>query len=635
MKRICVAALLFLAGSAASGVGAEPTLKVGDPAPKLEQGKYVQGEPVKEFARGKAYIVEFWATWCGPCRVSIPHLNDTWTKYKDKGLIVIGQDCWEHNESLVEPFVKKMGDKMTYRVALDDKTTEERGAMAKTWMQAAGQSGIPTAFLVDTQGRVAWIGHPITLQGKIIEDVLAGKFDAEQYAKTQVRVKQAFAAVGQAMRKKDWDEAASKLAEAEKLVPDDERDQLDRVRLAIFISKQDYAAAYKLVAKISDANKDDAELQNGFAWQIAMSPDIKERDLALAETLATRGNEAAKGKDPSILNTLARIKFMRGSKEEAIVLQEKAVQQAEESQKLAYQRTLDEYTQGKSPLTRPFPQAPPSPRNPRLAGIVSVWGRQQALLAFTASPPYPAPRMMLSEGQREDNIQVDQIEPDKGSVKLTLDGSGAVTVRLRNTTNAPVPGIVLEDVDLNVVLELFANCTNRSLLRWPSLPELSFNVSAAVKDKYDAARVLAQSLTAKGLSIIPDGEKFLMIVPESKAASVKPHAPSTGTATASGAESHAGPILAAGPPQELLPAGTVDWHGIELSRVAEVCSTFMGRKFDQNERVPVYGLIYFRTVTPLTKVEVTYALETLLLWNGVKLVPVGRDAMKAVAANKD
>src|SRR5438270_4074430 len=102
-------------------------LKVGDPAPKLQVAKWVQGDPVKAFQKGKAYIVEFWATWCGPCRVSIPHLNEIHNKFKDKGLIVIGQDCWETDESKVQPFVKKMDDKMTYRVALDDKEGNEKG----------------------------------------------------------------------------------------------------------------------------------------------------------------------------------------------------------------------------------------------------------------------------------------------------------------------------------------------------------------------------------------------------------------------------------------------------------------------------------------------------------------------------
>jgi len=169
------AALLAVTAGLTFTVAAGPTLKVGDPAPKLQTGKWIQGEPVKDFAKGKAYIVEFWATWCPPCRASIPHLNEVYKKFKDKGLIVIGQDCWERDESLVAPFVKKMGDKMTYRVALDDKTSNKNGQMAKTWMEAAGRDGIPSAFLVDTKGVIAWIGHPMDLKEEVIEGVLSGK----------------------------------------------------------------------------------------------------------------------------------------------------------------------------------------------------------------------------------------------------------------------------------------------------------------------------------------------------------------------------------------------------------------------------------------------------------------------------
>src|SRR5687768_4785612 len=90
---------------------AKPSLKVGDPAPKLQVDKWVKGEPIKELEKGKVYVLECWATWCGPCVQAIPHVTELQKKYKDKGLVVIGMNVWENDVKEVEPFVKKMGDK--------------------------------------------------------------------------------------------------------------------------------------------------------------------------------------------------------------------------------------------------------------------------------------------------------------------------------------------------------------------------------------------------------------------------------------------------------------------------------------------------------------------------------------------
>ena len=348
-----MAALLALVAGIAAPRLARATLKVGDPAPKLQTGKWIQGEPVKEFQKDKAYIVEFWATWCGPCRASIPHLNETYQKYKDKGLTVIGQNCFEHDESLVVPFVKNMGDKMTYRVALDDKTGSDKGKMAETWMEAAEQNGIPTAFLIDKQGTIAWIGHPMELKAKTIDDVLAGTFDVHKAAaadekaeKSKVEIQTAWMGIMKAMQQKKWDEAQAKLDEAEKLMPEDRRENLDMPRLSILFGKEDYPAAYRLASKISDAHTDNSMLQNELAWQIATDPNIKDRNLKLAETFANRANRATQGKDAGILDTVARIKFMQGQKDEAIALQEKAVGLADGDIKAELEKTLDGYKRG-------------------------------------------------------------------------------------------------------------------------------------------------------------------------------------------------------------------------------------------------------------------------------------------------
>ena len=348
-----MAALLALIAGPSLAFAGGATLKVGDPAPKLQTGKWVQGEPVREFEKGKAYIVEFWATWCGPCRASIPHLNETYQKYKDKGLVVIGQNCWEHDESLVAPFVKKMGDKMTYRVALDDKEGSEKGKMAETWMEAAGRNGIPSAFLVDKQGVIAWIGHPMELKERTIDDVLAGTFDVHKAAaayqkehENEAKIQEAMMGIQRALMAKQWEQAEAKLDDAATLLPEDQRDNLDLIRVSILFGKEDYPAAYKLVSKVSDAQKDNAMLQNQLAWQIATDPNIKTRDLKVAETCANRANEASKGKEPGILDTLARVKFMQGQKEEAVSLQEKAVSLAAGDEKAQSQKTLDSYKKG-------------------------------------------------------------------------------------------------------------------------------------------------------------------------------------------------------------------------------------------------------------------------------------------------
>ena len=162
-----VVALALALGCCAGPAAAQPwiKLKVGDAAPKLEVKEFIKGEPVKQFEKGKVYVVECWATWCGPCRECIPHLTELQKKYKD--VIFIGVAVLEGDQKVVAPFVKKMGDKLGYRVALDavpEGADREGGKVVQNWMIASGQYSPPTSFVIDGEGRVAWLGRPMELE---------------------------------------------------------------------------------------------------------------------------------------------------------------------------------------------------------------------------------------------------------------------------------------------------------------------------------------------------------------------------------------------------------------------------------------------------------------------------------------
>lgn len=152
----------------------EVTLKVGDAAPALKV-KWVKGEEVASFQPGRVYVVEFWATWCVPCKDSIPHLTELQKKYKDVAIIGVASserapaaDQADKRLETLEKFVKDQGAKMDYRIAYD--ATRETGG---AWLTAAGQTTIPTAFIVDGNGKIAYIGYPDRMGEKLAAVVKA------------------------------------------------------------------------------------------------------------------------------------------------------------------------------------------------------------------------------------------------------------------------------------------------------------------------------------------------------------------------------------------------------------------------------------------------------------------------------
>ncbi|NWF94134.1 MAG: TlpA family protein disulfide reductase [Syntrophaceae bacterium] len=134
---LCVGCLFFLPGC---GKGKkEPSFPtVPDFTLKTLDG----GEIVLSRLKEKVILLDFWATWCRPCREAIPHLIRLYKNYQKEGLEVIGMNMDRGNLDAVRHFVKSM--EIPYPVALAPENMEK----------SYGVSGLPTTILIDKKGRI-------------------------------------------------------------------------------------------------------------------------------------------------------------------------------------------------------------------------------------------------------------------------------------------------------------------------------------------------------------------------------------------------------------------------------------------------------------------------------------------------
>ncbi|MBX2968260.1 MAG: TlpA family protein disulfide reductase [Cyclobacteriaceae bacterium] len=152
---------------------AQQQLSVGDPAPPFIPLAWLKGDPIKEWNNQKIYVLEFGSTWCVPCAAAIPKLNQL---SKDYGahVEVISAFVMERNSSpddevpsYIEKVKKYINKKsMNFYVVVDD----AQQTLEKQWLKASGRIGIPHIFLIDADGRIAWIGsNPDALKPAIDE----------------------------------------------------------------------------------------------------------------------------------------------------------------------------------------------------------------------------------------------------------------------------------------------------------------------------------------------------------------------------------------------------------------------------------------------------------------------------------
>ncbi len=149
MKQLLLSALLMLFPPTAVSAGASQlmALVAGLPAAPDFTLTDMKGERHRlSEQRGKVVMVNFWATWCPPCRYEMPSMQRAWEKLKDKNFVMYAVNVGE-DEDTIFGFTFSTGVELNFPILLDKK-----GKVIKEW----AVRGLPTTFIIDTKGRIAY-----------------------------------------------------------------------------------------------------------------------------------------------------------------------------------------------------------------------------------------------------------------------------------------------------------------------------------------------------------------------------------------------------------------------------------------------------------------------------------------------
>jgi len=181
-----ITTLVLAAALGSTQFNSSPTLKIGDSAPPIKVQTWVRGKPISQFEKGKVYVVDFWATWCGGCIASFPHISSIAEKYKGKvnffsidSYEELGENKGKDPVPVVTEFLKTSdGQNLKLDVCVDGVAK----VMYNTWVNTLRRNGFPTTFVVDQEGMIAWVDVNLDHLDWVLGQVVAKKWDRSKAA---------------------------------------------------------------------------------------------------------------------------------------------------------------------------------------------------------------------------------------------------------------------------------------------------------------------------------------------------------------------------------------------------------------------------------------------------------------------
>ncbi len=163
MKTVIIifACLLF------ANVNAQTTVKVNKKAPEILVTDWIQNAPVDKDLTGKLIVLEFWATWCGPCIAAVPHLNELQKEFNRPDLYFISMT--DEQVPVAERILKRISFSSIVVTDTSKQTQKNYGDSVN------GLTFIPITILIDEEGIIKWTGFPNMLTKKIMAEFIAGK----------------------------------------------------------------------------------------------------------------------------------------------------------------------------------------------------------------------------------------------------------------------------------------------------------------------------------------------------------------------------------------------------------------------------------------------------------------------------